>query len=161
MRALRKIEMGDKPEARTLLENLLLFQKTKCSDPLDKVYSLLSMSPVTHVPFDNPIYPDYNKSMIDLTGQLVIVFYADADAGHGLRCPAFAPHLASRIFTALDLSATEKYQVLEKLRSWRADYAEYAPRFLVSVIYMWRVAIGDLPAERNFDMYEDKTPSSP
>ena len=115
---------------------------------------VLSMCPVTHGPFDHPIYPDYNKSMIELTVQLIIVHYADADVGYGSQCPAFSPLLASRISTALHLIATEKYQVLENLRSWRPDYVDHAPRFLESVIYMWRVAIGDLPAERDFGMYE-------
>ena len=150
MRALRQSD-GEGAEPRTLLENLLLFQETQCSDPLDKVYSLLSMSLVTHSPLDHPIYPDYNKSMIVLTTQLVIVLYADADVGFGLQCPAFSPLLASKISTALHLSAKQKDQVLENLRSRRLGCAEHGIRFLESVIYMWR---GDLPAERDFDMYE-------
>ena len=66
MRALRQSDGGG-AGTRTLLENLLLFQETECSDPLDKVYSLLSMSHVTHSPLNHPIYPDYKKSMIELT----------------------------------------------------------------------------------------------
>ena len=40
MKALRQLD-GNGAETRNLLENMLLFQETKCSDPLDKVYSLL------------------------------------------------------------------------------------------------------------------------